>query len=178
VEEPALGAALATLIMFLFLRSPSATFIGVLGIPICVIVAFLGLLLAGRTINVISLAGIAFALGMTLDNSIVVLENIELKRRQGLGLSRRRSGRARSLARGVRLDDDHGAGVPARRLRGRGGGQLYSDIAIAVSSAIVASMLVAVTLIPTAAARMNIAGSATRSGPRVPRPRCWPWPIR
>jgi multidrug efflux pump subunit AcrB len=47
-----------------------------------VIVAFLGLLLTDRTINVISLAGMAFALGMTLDNSIVVLESIESERRR------------------------------------------------------------------------------------------------
>ena len=49
-----------------------------IGIPICTIAAFIGLLAAGRTINVISLAGVAFAIGMTLDNSIVVLESIEL----------------------------------------------------------------------------------------------------
>ena len=69
----ALGAALATLVMFLFLKSPRATLVGVIGIPICTIAAFVGLLAFGRTINVISLAGIAFAIGMTLDNTIVVL---------------------------------------------------------------------------------------------------------
>ncbi|MEE4191488.1 MAG: efflux RND transporter permease subunit, partial [Halieaceae bacterium] len=79
----ALGALLATLVMYLFLRSARTTLLGVVGIPICIIVGFLGLLLAGRTINVISLAGIAFAIGMTLDNSIVVLESIELERRRG-----------------------------------------------------------------------------------------------
>ena len=71
-----IGGLLATLVLFLFLRSFSATITGALGIPICTVAAFLGLLLTGRTINVISLAGIAFAIGMTLDNSIVVLENI------------------------------------------------------------------------------------------------------
>ena len=74
----------ATLVMFLFLRSVRITAVGVIGIPICTIAAFLGLLLAGRTINVISMAGIAFAIGMTLDNSIVVLESIEMERRKGL----------------------------------------------------------------------------------------------
>ncbi|GAB5413427.1 MAG: efflux RND transporter permease subunit [Congregibacter sp.] len=158
----ALGAGLATLIMFLFLRSLSATFIGVLGIPICVIVAFLGLLVAGRTINVISLAGVAFALGMTLDNSIVVLENIELKRRQGLQAFD-------AALKGVK---EVWPAVFASTMttilvflpvafEAEEAGQLYSDIAIAVSCAIVASMLVAVTLIPTAAARMEIAGSGT-----------------
>ncbi len=79
-----LGALFATAVMFLFLKSGRATAVGVIGIPICTIAAFIGLLAAGRTINVISLAGVAFAIGMTLDNSIVVIESIELKRRQGL----------------------------------------------------------------------------------------------
>ena len=79
-----LGATFAIGVMFLFLRSVRATAIGAIGIPLCTIAAFLGLLAAGRTINVISLAGVAFAIGMTLDNSIVVIESIELKRRQGL----------------------------------------------------------------------------------------------
>ena len=79
-----IGAALASLVMFLFLRRFSVTLIGVMGIPICTIAAFTGLVLAGRTINVISLAGVAFAIGMTLDNSIVVLESIENAWRRGL----------------------------------------------------------------------------------------------
>jgi multidrug efflux pump subunit AcrB len=90
-----LGAMLATLVMYLFLRSARATAVGIIGIPICTIAAFLGLLAAGRTINVISLAGIAFAIGMTLDNSIVVIESIELARRRGLD-------RFRSAVEGVR----------------------------------------------------------------------------
>ena len=53
-----IGALLATCVMFVFLRSFSATLVGVIGIPICTVAAFLGLLLAGRTINVISLAGV------------------------------------------------------------------------------------------------------------------------
>ena len=78
-------------VMYLFLRSWQATVVGVMGIPICTLAAFIGLLLAGRTINVISLAGIAFAIGMTVDNTIVVLENIEPARaRCGLRCSPRR----------------------------------------------------------------------------------------
>jgi len=80
----AIGAVLASLVMFLFLRSGMATLVGVMGIPVCTIAAFLGLMLADRTINVISLAGVAFAIGMTLDNSIVVLASIEQARRRGL----------------------------------------------------------------------------------------------
>lgn len=59
--------------MFLFLRSGTATLIGMSGMPVCVVAGFIGLLLMHRTVNVISLAGIAFAIGMTIDNTIVVL---------------------------------------------------------------------------------------------------------
>ena len=77
LQNLALGAVLATLVIYLFLRSGGATLVAMVGIPICTLAAFLGLLAAGRTINVISLAGIAFAIGMTVDNTIVVLEAIE-----------------------------------------------------------------------------------------------------
>ena len=165
-----IGAALASAVMFLFLRSGRATLVAVMGIPICTIAAFLGLLLAGRTINVISLAGVAFALGMTLDNSIVVLESIEQARRRGLD-------RFRSAVEGVR---QVWPAVLASTLTTilvfvpvvfieQEAGQLYSDIAIAVSASILASMLVAITVLPTATARMRFrhegrpdSGSRTR----------------
>ena len=80
-----IGAFLASLVMFLFLRTARATIIGIMGIPICAIAAFIGLILAGRTINVISLAGVAFAIGMTLDNRIVVLKQISNHRLDHFG---------------------------------------------------------------------------------------------
>ena len=151
-----LGAVFATAVMFLFLRSVRATAVGVIGIPICTIAAFIGLLLAGRTINVISLAGIAFAIGMTLDNSIVVIESIEMQRRRGLD-------RLRAAVDGVR---GVWPAVLASTLTTilvflpvlfieQEAGQLYSDVAVAISASILASMLVAITLIPTASARLS-----------------------
>ncbi|MGB1141210.1 MAG: efflux RND transporter permease subunit, partial [Halioglobus sp.] len=153
-----LGALLAAAVMYLFLRSTRATLVGTMGIPICVIIAFLGLLLAGRTINVISLAGIAFAIGMTLDNSIVVLESIELERRRG-------ADRLRAAAAGVRnvwpavfasTMTTVLVFIPVAFVE-QEAGQLYSDVAIAISAAILASMVVAVSLLPTAAARLDFA---------------------
>ena len=153
-----LGALLAAAVMYLFLRSARATLVGTMGIPICIIIAFLGLLLAGRTINVISLAGIAFAIGMTLDNSIVVLESIELERRKGLD-------RLRAAAAGVRnvwpavfasTMTTVLVFVPVAFVE-QEAGQLYSDVAIAISAAILASMVVAISLLPTAAARLDFA---------------------
>ncbi|SDU06096.1 efflux RND transporter permease subunit [Halopseudomonas salegens] len=151
-----IGAIFATLVMFLFLRSARATFAGVVGIPLCAIAAFIGLLLAGRTVNVISLAGIAFAIGMTVDNSIVVLENIERHRRLGLD-------RFESALKGVREVWPAVLASTATTILvflpilfiQQEAGQLYSDVAIAISAAILASMLVAVTVIPTLCARLD-----------------------
>lgn len=157
----ALGAMLATLVLFLFLRSGAATLVGVIGVPICTIAAFLGLLAFGRTINVISLAGIAFAIGMTMDNTIVVLESIEQARRRGLD-------RFEAALSGVR---DVWPAVLASTLTTvlvfvpvlfveQEAGQLYSDIAIAIAAAIIASMLVAVWVVPSAIARLGFGGNA------------------
>ena len=151
-----LGAILASLVMFLFLRSGRATLVGVMGIPVCTIAGFIGLLIADRTINVISLAGIAFAIGMTLDNGIVVLESIEHQRRKGLD-------RLRAAVVGVQLVWPAVLAstlttvlvfVPILFIQEEAG-QLYSDIAIAISASILTSMLVAIAVIPTATARLN-----------------------
>ncbi|MEM1435769.1 MAG: efflux RND transporter permease subunit [Pseudomonadota bacterium] len=150
-----IGAALATAVMYLFLRSPSATLIGSLGIPICTIAAFLGLLLTGRTINVISLAGVAFAIGMTLDNNIVVLENIY--RHLAMGKDR-----IQAALDGV---TEVWPAVLASTLTTvfvflpivfieDEAGQLYSDIAVAIAASIVMSLIVATTLVPTACGRL------------------------
>ena len=157
-----LGALLATMVMFYFLRSGRSTLIAVLGIPICTIAAFLALMAFGRTINVISLAGVAFAIGMTVDNTIVVLESIMQFRKKGRN-------RYQAAIEGVR---DVWPAVLASTATTvlvfapilfieQEAGQLYSDIAIAISGAIIASMLVAIFVVPAAMANM---GKETVSG--------------
>ena len=149
-----IGAVLAVLVLRLFLRSWSATLIGSIGIPICVLAAFLGLLLTGRTINVISMAGVAFAIGMTMDNSIVVLENITRLVSRGMS-------RSQAALEGV---EEVWPAVLASTLTTvmvflpvvflkLEAGQLYSDIAIGISAMILMSMIVAITMIPAAASR-------------------------
>ena len=157
-----IGALLASIVMFLFLRSATMTAIAVVGIPICTIAAFLGLTLGGRTINVISLAGVAFAIGMTLDNTIVVLESIEQAWRKGLD-------RWRAAVEGV---SKVWPAVLASTLTTilvfapiafieEEAGQLYSDVAIAICASILASMLVAITVVPAAAPHIfKAAGNA------------------
>lgn len=159
LQNLSIGAALATLVIYLFLRSAGATLVAVTGIPICTLAAFLGLLAGGRTINVISLAGIAFAIGMTVDNTIVVLESIEQARRRGLS-------RFEAAVAGV---NEVWPAVLASTLTtvlvfapvlfiAEEAGQLYSDVAIAIAASILASMLVAITMVPSASARLGFGG--------------------
>ena len=160
-----IGALLATFVLFLFLRTPSATLIGALGIPVCTLAAFLGLLISGRTINVISLAGVAFAIGMTLDNSIVVLENIH--RHMASGKDRRRAALdgvaevwpallASTLTTVFVF-------IPIIFIK-QEAGQLYSDIAVAISASILLSLLVATLVVPTLCSRFLTLKGAGLSG--------------
>ena len=71
-----MGGILAIIILLIFLRSWQSTIVIAVSIPISVVAAFVAMSLLGKTINVISLAGIAFAVGMVVDAAIVVLENI------------------------------------------------------------------------------------------------------
>ena len=151
-----LGAMLATIVMYYFLRSSRVTLIGVLGIPICTIAAFIGLMFFDRTINVISLAGVAFAIGMTVDNTIVVLESIMQARK-------RIKNNIEAAIVGVK---DVWPAVFASTATTilvfapilfveQEAGQLYSDIAIAISAAIIASMLVAIFVVPVTIANFS-----------------------
>ncbi|MBW1897306.1 MAG: efflux RND transporter permease subunit, partial [Deltaproteobacteria bacterium] len=78
-----IGGTLAIIVLLLFLRSVSSTLIVALAIPISAVGTFLVMTLLGRNINVVSLAGMSFAVGMVVDNSIVVLENIFRHREMG-----------------------------------------------------------------------------------------------
>ena len=82
------GGLLAATILLLFLRSLRATLIITIAIPVSVVGAFVAMALLGRSLNVISLAGIAFAVGMVVDAAIVVLENIFRLREQGKSIPR------------------------------------------------------------------------------------------
>ncbi len=164
-QNLALGALLATLVMYGFLRRLPATLVGVMGIPICTIAAFLGLLAFGRTINVISLAGVAFSIGMTLDNSIVVLEAIERERRRGMAPLAAAAAGVRRVWAAVLASTMTTVLVFAPILFiAQEAGQLYSDVAVAIAAAIGVSMLVALTLVPAASTRLRFRDAPSLAG--------------
>ncbi|MBU3004653.1 efflux RND transporter permease subunit [Paraglaciecola arctica] len=151
-----LGALLATIVMYLFLRSGRATLICLMGIPVCTIASFIGLATFDRTINVISLAGIAFAIGMTVDNSIVVLESIEQAKRRGLERYKAAVAGVRDVWSAVLASSSTTVLVFSPVLFiDEEAGQLYSDIALAISASIIASMLFALFIVPAASAAIG-----------------------
>ena len=152
----ALGAFLATLVLYFFSRSGTATTVGMLGIPICTIASFCALTFLDRTINVISLAGVAFAIGMTVDNTIVVLEAIVQAHKKGISKKQAAINGVKEVWPAVLASTGTTIMVFAPILFvQQEAGQLYSDIAIAISGAIVASMLVAIFIVPVTLANLS-----------------------
>lgn len=148
------GGALAIVVLWLFLRSWSATGIVALAIPISVIGTFLIIPLADRTVNVVMLAGLAFAVGMVVDNAIVVLENIY--RHMEMGKPREKAALDGSAeVWGAVLANSLTTAIvflPIIFVKEEAG-QLFRDIAIAISAAVLLSLVVSLTVIPPLAAR-------------------------
>lgn len=147
-----LGIGLAIIVLFLFLLEFPATLIVAASIPICLVASFSVMDLAGRTINIISLAGLAFAVGMVLDASIVILENIVRLRERGLS-PEEASIQGTSQVWGALLASTVttiAVFLPIVFLRDEVG-QLFSDLAITITAAISFSLLVAITVVPTGA---------------------------
>ncbi len=149
-----LGGSLAGLVLLLFLRTIRPTIIVALAIPISIIGTFVVMTVAGRNLNVISLAGLAFSVGMVLDAAIVVLENIDRHLSMGKPVRRAAYDAAKEVWGAILASTltTVAVFVPVIFLQEEAG-QLFRDIAIAICAAVLLSLVVSVTVIPTAAAR-------------------------
>jgi hydrophobic/amphiphilic exporter-1 (mainly G- bacteria), HAE1 family len=150
-----IGGALAVLVLLAFLRSLSGTLVVAVAIPISIVATFLVMFWLGRSLNVISLAGLAFAVGMVVDNSIVVLENIFRHRQMGKGRRQAALDGAIEVWGAVLASTltTVAVFVPVIFVQEEAG-QLFRDIAIATSASVLLSLLVSLTVIPTLAARI------------------------
>ena len=146
-----IGIVMAIIGLWLFLRRPRATLIISLTIPISLFATLIVLFLFGRTLNVISLAGLAFATGMVMDAAIVVLENIIRRREEGedpdtaseKGASQVLGALLASTVTTVAIF------LPLIFVRDVEG-QLFADLAITIAVGVGVSMVVAVTVLPVA----------------------------
>src|SRR5687767_4550885 len=151
-DDLLIGAALAVAVLFLTLRSIGATLVVAISIPISIIGTFLGMALTGRNLNVISMAGLSFAIGMGVDNTIVVLENI---------FRHREMGKDRLSAAIDGAGEVWGAIVAATLANiavflpvvfiEEEAGQLFQDISIAISISLLLYLFVSPTVIPVLA---------------------------
>ncbi|MCZ6500356.1 MAG: efflux RND transporter permease subunit [Gammaproteobacteria bacterium] len=149
-----LGVMLAVGVLWFFLRSVRVTLLIALAIPVSLLVAFIALESFGLTLNVISLAGLAFAVGLVLDAAIIVQENIVRYRQSGEhgeyavlhGTSQVSGALFASTLTSVAIF------LPVLFMQGMEG-QLFADLALTLSVAVLASWAVAMTVLPVASSR-------------------------
>ncbi|MDR2401070.1 MAG: efflux RND transporter permease subunit [Deferribacteraceae bacterium] len=144
-----LGGVLAVLVLLIFLRSVTSTVIIATAIPVSVVGTFIAMNLLGRSLNVISLAGIAFSVGILVDNAIVVLENIDRHRKLGKSPGVAALDGATEVWGAVLASTLTTVAVflPVVFIKEEAG-QLFRDIAIAISCSVTLSLLVSLTVIP------------------------------
>jgi len=144
-----IGAILAIIVLLVFLRSLSSTIVVAVAIPISVIGTFMVMNAFGRNLNVVSLAGIAFAVGMLVDNAIVVMENIDRHRGMGKKPFDAAYDGTREVWGAVLASTLTTVAVflPVVFVQEEAG-QLFRDIAIAVSCAVTLSLFVSILVIP------------------------------
>ncbi|MEM7282600.1 MAG: efflux RND transporter permease subunit, partial [Pseudomonadota bacterium] len=147
------GVLLAVAVLYFFLRDARSTFVIALAIPVSIIGTFVLMYASELSLNIMSLGGIALAVGLLVDNAIVVLENIVRKKEQGLpDLEAAQTGTS-----------EVGTAIVAATLTTVAvffpmvfvsgiAGQLFRDQALTVTFALLFSLLVALTLIPMLAA--------------------------
>ncbi|MCL1124796.1 efflux RND transporter permease subunit [Shewanella surugensis] len=150
-----LGVLLACLFLYVFIRDLKVVFLIFVSIPVCLSLVILGMYFGGRSLNVISLAGMALSVGLLLDASIIVMENIQRLRVEGLNLTE-------SLYQGVK--QVRGALISSTLssivifvpivLMQSSTSQLFEDLAYTISSALIASILVALLLLPALGRRV------------------------
>ncbi|NLJ98140.1 MAG: efflux RND transporter permease subunit [Tissierellia bacterium] len=146
------GGILAILILILFLRDIRPTFIIALSIPISIIFAIAMMYFTGVTINIISLAGLALGVGMLVDNSIVVIENIYRLRNKGVSATKASIEGAREISGALLASTLTTAVVFLPIVFTKGiSRQLFTDMGLTIAYSLFASLLVALTLVPTLA---------------------------
>ncbi len=164
------GVILAVGVLWLFLRQFRSTLLVGVAIPVSVLATVLVMLVTGHSLNVISIAGIAFAVGMTLDAATIVLESI-LARSEG-GLSPAQA----ALDGATRVWPALFASTLTTIIvflpvifMDNVEGQLFADLALTISVAIAVSLIMAMTVLPVAAARWLRPSEATRKASEWPR---------
>jgi HAE1 family hydrophobic/amphiphilic exporter-1 len=161
-----IGGMLAVIVLLIFLRSIRSTLVVATSIPISIIGTFIFMNAMGRNLNVVSLAGIAFAVGMLVDNAIVVIENIDRHRQMGKAPFEAAYDGTREVWGAIIASSLTTIAVflPVVFIQEEAG-QLFRDIAIAVVGAVSLSLIVSMTVIPMFSFKLfSVSAKKTRKG--------------
>ena len=150
-----MGAGLAIIILFVFLRSFKATFIVGIAIPISLLFAIILIYLSGITLNIVSLGGLALGIGMLVDNSIVVMENIFRLKKEGLS----------SKEAAIKGTAQVGGAITASTLTTISVfipiifiegfiKEIFIQMALTITFSLLASLMIALTLVPSVASKI------------------------
>ena len=151
------GALFAVIILLIFLRDIKPTFITLLSIPISIAFAIVLMYFSGVTLNMISLSGLAVAVGMLVDNSIVVIENIFRMRRLGVPPKKAAIAGAKEVAAAITASTLTTVCVFAPIVFVDGiTKQLFTDMALTVTYSLAASLIIALTLVPAMSSMMLV----------------------
>lgn len=154
LENLAFGAVLAIIILLFFLKDVRPTFIIAVSIPVSVIFAIVLMYFSGVTLNMISLSGLAVGVGMLVDNSIVVIENIYRLRGKGYSAIQAAVSGAMQVAAAITSSTLTTVCVflPIVFIEGVTR-QLFTDMALTITYSLLASLIVALTVVPAMAQR-------------------------
>jgi hydrophobic/amphiphilic exporter-1 (mainly G- bacteria), HAE1 family len=165
VQEMILGGLLAFLVLVLFLRDARLPIAVALAIPISVIVTFALLHATGVSLNIMSLGGLALGVGMLVDNSIVVIENIFRHREKGLLAALSAAVGTEEVQRAITASTLTTIAVFGPIIYVEGvAGELFAPLSLSVAFSLIASLLVATTLLPAMAARWESTLKDERTG--------------
>lgn len=149
MENMIVGAILAVLILILFLKDIKPTLVIACSIPLSVVFAIVLMYFTGISLNIISLSGLALGVGMLVDNSIVVIENIYRLRNQGLSIRKAAVEGAGQVAGAIFASTLTTVCVFAPIIFTEGiTRQLFVDIALTIAYTLAASLIVALTFVP------------------------------
>ncbi|WP_430790284.1 efflux RND transporter permease subunit [Virgibacillus flavescens] len=155
VQNIIIGGIISFFVLLLFLKSLRATIVIGLSIPIAIIATFTLMYFTGETLNVLTLGGLALGIGMMVDSSIVILENIYAYRQKGYSLYDSATKGASELAPAVIASTTTTLVVflPIVYVDGVAS-DLFTPLALAVSFSLIASLVVAVTLVPMLSSKL------------------------
>ncbi len=169
VQALIFGGVLAFLVLFLFLRDPRYPVAIALAIPISVMGTFALMDAAGVSLNIMSLGGLALGVGMLVDNSIVVLENVFRHRERGAVAAIAATLGAEEVQGAITASTLTTISVFGPIIYVQGvAGELFRDLSLAVAFSLLTSLLVALILLPPMAARFALRGDEL-AAPPLPR---------